>query len=93
MTRDGRRTAFACMYGCPKWQTLTLSPIRHNTPPTHRARSVLAGVRPSALLLTGDLVDAKTANLEGSRQHPEEWEVRRLRWRWPRGGWCGGVMS
>ena len=38
--------------------------------------SVLAGLRPSALLLTGDLVDAKTANLEGSKQHVEEWQVR-----------------
>jgi predicted MPP superfamily phosphohydrolase len=38
-------------------------------------RGVLSALRPSALLLTGDLVDAKTANREGSAQHPEEWEV------------------
>jgi hypothetical protein len=32
-------------------------------------------VRPQALLITGDLVDAKT-KAEGSQQHPEEWQVR-----------------
>lgn len=37
--------------------------------------SVVAGVRPSALLLTGDLVDAKTSNGDGSKQHDEEWQV------------------
>jgi hypothetical protein len=50
-------------------------PTPHSRPPPH-GPSVLAGVRPSALLLTGDLVDAKTANLEGSHQYAEEWEVR-----------------
>jgi hypothetical protein len=36
--------------------------------------SVLAGVRPQVLLITGDLVDAKT-KAEGSQQHPQEWQV------------------
>jgi predicted MPP superfamily phosphohydrolase len=36
--------------------------------------AVLSGVRPQALLITGDLVDAKT-KAEGSQQHPEEWQV------------------
>jgi hypothetical protein len=31
-------------------------------------------VRPQALLILGDLVDAKT-KAEGSQQHPEEWQV------------------
>lgn len=35
---------------------------------------VLSGVRPGALLLTGDLVDGKTQH-EGSAQHREEWQV------------------
>jgi predicted MPP superfamily phosphohydrolase len=35
---------------------------------------VLSCVRPQVLLLTGDLVDAKT-RAEGSQQHPEEWQV------------------
>ncbi|GBF99083.1 hypothetical protein Rsub_11854 [Raphidocelis subcapitata] len=43
--------------------------------------SVLAGVRPSALLITGDLVDAKTANREGSSQYDQEWEAYRRAWR------------
>lgn len=38
--------------------------------------SVVAGARPSAVLITGDLVDGKSANQEGSRQHPQEWQVR-----------------
>lgn len=37
--------------------------------------AVLSGVRPQALLITGDLVDAKT-RAEGSQQHVEEWQVR-----------------
>lgn len=40
----------------------------------HCPLQVLSGVRPQALLLTGDLVDAKT-RAEGSQQHPEEWQV------------------
>lgn len=36
--------------------------------------AVLSSVRPAALLVTGDLVDAKTLP-EGSQQHPEEWNV------------------
>lgn len=43
--------------------------------------SVLAGVLPSALLITGDLVDAKTANHEGSRQYPDEWAAYARAWR------------
>lgn len=35
---------------------------------------VLSTVRPQVLLVTGDLVDAKT-RAEGSQQHPEEWQV------------------
>ena len=35
---------------------------------------VLRGVQPQALLITGDLVDAKT-RAEGSQQHPQEWQV------------------
>ena len=49
--------------------------------------AVLSGVRPQALLITGDLVDAKT-RAEGSQQHVEEWQVR-----WGKvwqGGMCGG---
>lgn len=51
---------------------------------------VLSGVQPRALLLTGDLVDAKT-KAEGSQQHPEEWQVGGLagcsvRVTWARGG-------
>lgn len=47
---------------------------------------VLSRLRPQALLITGDLVDAKT-RAEGSKQHPQEWQV------WVcgcRGSVCGG---
>ena len=36
---------------------------------------VLASVHPGSLLITGDLVDAKVRS-EGSKQWPEEWQVR-----------------
>lgn len=39
-------------------------------------RSVLAGVRPQALVLTGDLVDAKSVK-EGDAQQLQEWQVGR----------------
>ena len=42
------------------------------------AGSVLAGLAPGALLLTGDLVDGKTAIGRGHQLKPE-WEVRRAR--------------
>jgi predicted MPP superfamily phosphohydrolase len=35
---------------------------------------VLTSVRPGAVLITGDLVDAKTRP-EGSQQHEDEWKV------------------
>jgi hypothetical protein len=47
--------------------------------------SVLAALRPSALLLTGDLVDAKTASQEGSQQYPQEWQVGDAAWKLCRG--------
>ena len=37
--------------------------------------AVLSRVRPAAVLITGDLVDAKT-RAEGSQQHLQEWQVR-----------------
>lgn len=42
---------------------------------------VLSQLRPGALVLSGDLVDAKT-RAEGSKQHPEEWQV-----------WVGGRVG
>jgi predicted MPP superfamily phosphohydrolase len=38
-------------------------------------QQVLTSLRPGAVLITGDLVDAKTRP-EGSHQYEEEWQVR-----------------
>lgn len=50
--------------------------VHHDILPDLEAfgRQVLASSRPGALLITGDLVDAKTRP-EGSQQHKEEWQV------------------
>jgi predicted MPP superfamily phosphohydrolase len=39
-------------------------------------QQVLPGLRPGALLITGDLTDAKSAPGEGSGQQDWEWRVR-----------------
>jgi hypothetical protein len=45
-------------------------------------QQVLTSVRPGAVLITGDLVDAKTRP-EGSHQYEEEWQVTYIPNNWP----------
>jgi len=48
---------------------------RTDAAPRTFARTVLSGLQPGALLITGDLVDAKTRLGQG-QQWKEEWQVR-----------------